>query len=194
VPYTHESPAAVSTDAVALSVEKWGSISDKSGSAQVATWTLKGVNRNNSDASANSNALTLYWILTNETTTRTLKLYKDHAMANEVATGDSVGDGTITLVESNASGITGTVAVTYTADDTDIGNQLIISPRAVYAKITVDAQPIRYHVDNTVPTDTDGLYAAASSVIELMTSEEIMNFRMIRQGSADANVFIAYYE
>ncbi len=196
IPYSHEATVAVSTTALALAVEKWGTILESSGSAQVATWTLKGVNRNNSDVKTNKNALTLFWTLTDTGGTRTLKLYKNSSKAanTEVASGTSAGDGTITLTASNTSGITGTVAVVYTANSTIIGNQLVISPRACYAKITVDTQPVRYWTDNTVPTASDGLYAAASSVIELMSAEEIMNFRWIRQGESNANGSIVYYE
>lgn len=195
-PYNHEATQAVSNTALALSVTKWGGIRESSGSAQVTGWTLKGVNRNNSDSKSNTNALTLFWTLTDSGGTRTVKLYKNSSKAanQEVASGSKAGDGEITLTASNASGITGTVTVTYTANDTGLENQLIICPRACYAKVSVDTQPIRWWADNTVPTAEDGMYAVAGDVVELTTSEEIMNFRMIRQGGSDANVSVMYYE
>lgn len=197
IPYNHEPTSLVSNTAKALAVEKWGVITKNGDSGnQLASLTLKGVNRFNSDVRRNPNSLTLYWKLTDAAGTRTVALYKSQAMAvgDKVAEGSSVGDGAITLAAANASGITGTVTVTYTGDETDSGNQIVIEPRAVYAKVTVDTQPIRWWNDNTVPTATDGLYAIAGSVIELRSCEEIMNFRMIRQAGADASVSVIYYE
>jgi hypothetical protein len=45
-------------------------------------------------------------------------------MASLVAQGSRVGDGSITLTAQNLSGLSGTVAVAYTGDDTDAGNSL----------------------------------------------------------------------
>jgi len=138
----------------------------------------------------------LYWKLVDAAGTRTVSLYNSQAMdaASKVAEGSKAGNGTITVSAENASGITGTIDVTYTEDSNKAENQIVIVPRAVYAKVTIDAQPIRYWNDGTAPTDTDGLYAAAGSVLELRSSEEIINFKMIRQGGTDANATVVYYE
>jgi lysophospholipase L1-like esterase len=55
-------------------------------------------------------------------TDRLVQLFKDRdgAAGNRVAYGSRDGDGTITLVQDNASGITGSVTVAYTGDDTGL--------------------------------------------------------------------------
>jgi hypothetical protein len=202
-PYTHEATITVSSTALALSAQKWGTLTEKSGSAQVASWTLKGVNYNNSVK--NGDTLELYWKLTDSGGTRTVSVYKAQAMgsSDKVAEGSNAGDGTITLAEQNSSGITGSVAVTYTANDTDKLNIISIAPRAIYAEVTIDTNNVRYWVDNTVPTASDGHLAPAiaataalvpvATIIKLRSAIEIMNFRVIRE-SADAKMSVTYYE
>lgn len=197
VPYAHEATATVTNTVRALVVEKWGTIEIAGDSEnQLSNLTLKGVDLLNSDIRRNPNALTLYWKLTDAAGTRTVSLYNSQAMdANsKVAEGSKAGDGTITLNAQNNSGITGTVDVTFKEDSAKPENQIVILPRAVYAKVTIDSQPIRYWNDGSVPTANDGLYAAAGTVIELRSSEEIINFKMIRQGATDANATVVYYE
>jgi hypothetical protein len=54
--------------------------------------------------------------------TRYVTVYKnsDGAVGNAVASGSLNGDGTITLTQENASGLSGSVVVAYTADDTTV--------------------------------------------------------------------------
>lgn len=112
-----------------LSVDETG---DSGG--QLATWVLFGVTIFNSDKNQ------LYWKLTNSGTTRTVTLYKDVRGEKPVATGTLVGNGTLTLaavVDATtglSSGISGTVAVTYTADDTDISANILTCNLLTVAK------------------------------------------------------------
>jgi hypothetical protein len=201
VPYSHEATNTVSSTALALKVAGWGvvTINGDSETPQLSSLVLFGVNKNNSNLYANREQLTLWWKLTDSEGTRTVSIYKDGGMAsgNLVAQGTSAGDGTVTLAAQNSSGIYGTVDVTYTGDDTDYLNQIVISPRANYAKVTIDANNVRYWTDNTVPTATDGHLAVGgantSTVIELVSAEEIMNFRFIRE-SADAKYSVTFYD
>lgn len=200
VPYLHEATTPISSTALALKAEKWGNLAANGDSTeQLASWSVSGVNKNNSNLSTNREQLTLWWKLTDSEGTRTVSIYKDGGMAsgNLVAQGTSVGDGAVTLAAQNSSGIYGTVTVTYTADDTDYANQIVITPRANYAKITIDTNNVRYWTDNTVPTATDGHLAVggtdASTVIELVSAEEIMNFRLIR-ATADGKYSVTYYD
>jgi len=83
-------------------------------SSQLSAWIINGV------TSSNSNSFVLYYKLTNAGSVRTVNVYKDSAGSNKVATGTVTNDGSITLAASNDSGITGSVTVAYTGDDTTI--------------------------------------------------------------------------
>ena len=64
---------------------------------------------------------------------------------------------------------------------------------ALGALITVEGADIRYRVDGSVPTATQGMYVAAGSVIKLESRFEVRNFRAIRAGAADAVLDVTYY-
>lgn len=89
---------------------------------QLSDWSVTGATMSNTDAG------TLYWNLTNSGSTRTVNAYKDSAEAagDLVLQGTSSGDGTITLAEQNSSGLSGSVTVAYTTDDTDSANLLLV--------------------------------------------------------------------
>ena len=59
---------------------------------------------------------------------RTVNVYKnsDGAGGNLVATGSRQNDGVVTLAAANASGLTGSVTVAYSADDTDLASNTLI--------------------------------------------------------------------
>lgn len=91
---------------------------------QTSLWILNGV------TPTFSNSFVLYWGLTDTAGTRTINIYRasDGAPGNLVASGSYVGNGNITLTEQNSSGISGSVEVTYTADDiTYSANTLTLS-------------------------------------------------------------------
>jgi hypothetical protein len=89
---------------------------------QLSAWVLNGVRpHHNLEFNAGPPvAHKLYVDLVDATGTRTVTIWKDSGKTQKVAEGSLAGDGTITLAEQNNSGISGTVAVTYTTDDTDI--------------------------------------------------------------------------
>lgn len=66
--------------------------------------------------------------------------------------------------------------------------------RAVAAKITVHAQPIRYTRDTTTPTAALGHYATNTNRLLLIGQEEIRGFKAIREGATDATLTVSYYE
>lgn len=203
-PFAHEATIAISSTALALKAEKWGTmtiggdVNGTDGAAQTSAWSLSGVNRSNTYLN-NEGFLTLYWKLTDATGDRTVDLYKTPKMAagDKVATGTRTGDGAITLAAANSSGITGTVTVAYIANDTDDANTVKIAPRATSAIVTIEVNSVRYWMDNTVPTTTDGhlAYASATAVTEILlaTPEAIQNFRFIAAAS-DGKYSVTYFE
>lgn len=198
-PFAHQATATVSTTALSLKAEYWGVLTESGDTAnQLSAWSFSGLKSTNCDPLFTPNAFTLFWKLTNSTNTRTVSVYNASGMAagSLVAQGTSVGDGVITLAEQNSSGLTGSVTVAYTADDTDNGNTVVIVPKAQYAIVTVDTNNVRYWVDNTIPTATDGHLAVGganvSTIIELKSLDEIMGFRFIRE-SADGKCSVTYY-
>ncbi|MGC2064565.1 MAG: VWA domain-containing protein [Thermodesulfovibrionales bacterium] len=88
---------------------------------QLDNWQLDGI------TTANTNAYTLYWNLSDFAGVRTVQLYKALAKgaADRVAQGSLSGNGIIFLTAQNSSGITGSVDVAYTGNDTDPGNTLV---------------------------------------------------------------------
>lgn len=82
-----------------------------------------------------------------------------------------------------------TAAVPLTPAKLD-GANLLDSARVV--RITVEAQPIRYRTDGTVPTATVGHLAAAGDVLWLYGSE-LAQFSAIRSGASDATLHATFY-
>jgi len=95
---------------------------------QLANWVLNGaVKRKGNEVSSpslangNSDYWGLYHVKLYDTAgTRTVELYQDVARTVLVASGSKAGDGQIVLAAAGGSGLTGTVDVTYIADDNDI--------------------------------------------------------------------------
>ncbi|MCP4639455.1 MAG: hypothetical protein GY851_03430 [bacterium] len=116
-----------------------GVIEEGDASTQLASWVING------NTLANTAGGRLYWRLTASGGDRTVRLYKakyiDTAEATKqstnfptdslVATGTRTGDGSITLAEANSSGISGTVTLTYTAEDEDTANILYLDVMTV---------------------------------------------------------------
>lgn len=101
------------------------------GSAQVDTYIVNGETLTNTDGGK------LYQDLTNVTTTRTLTWYNNSARgtADKVAEGSRTGDGVVTMLALNASGLTGSANVTYTGDDVDM--EVLLNPFLEGDKITM---------------------------------------------------------
>jgi len=74
--------------------------------------------------SQNSDAGILYWELTDTAGTRKFSLFSDVAKTALVVEGTLVGDGTITLTEQNNSGMSGSIDIAFTVDDTDGNNKI----------------------------------------------------------------------
>lgn len=88
--------------------------------AQTSGWKLSGA----------TGTATFYWRLTATAGTATIGVYADSAFTQLLSQGTapSTGAQTVTLIEQNNSGITGSVSFSYTADDTDSGNILTVTP------------------------------------------------------------------
>ncbi len=91
-------------------------------SNQLASTFVTGTN------SSNTNSNVLYWSLTNSVSVRTLNIYKDAAKLNLVLSGTRTGDGYMNLAQQNNSGLSGGTTVTYTGNDTDVGNTFTVTP------------------------------------------------------------------
>jgi len=82
---------------------------------QLSNWTLN--NLTSTDV--------LYWRLIEASPTEaTVEIYLEEAHTNLVASGTGLKASTITLTQENASGISGSVVVNYTADDDETTNTL----------------------------------------------------------------------
>lgn len=63
---------------------------------------------------------------------------------------------------------------------------------ARHATIAVEDEPLRFRIDGTAPTSSEGIPVDDGDVIELNSLSEIKNFQAIRQGSSDATIRVAY--
>ena len=115
---------------------------------QVSNWLIQGITSSNT-----ATGYILYWGLANVTTTRTVTLYKAATMltADKVASGTRTGDGSITLTEQNNSGISGTVTVAYTVDDSTSANTLTFAvteiPEADIACLEYGVKALMYNLE-----------------------------------------------
>jgi hypothetical protein len=64
----------------------------------------------------------VYWNLTNSGTTRTIDIYKEVGKTTKIASGNRNGNGSITINPLANYGVSGSITVTYTGDDTDASN------------------------------------------------------------------------
>ena len=60
------------------------------------------------------------------------------------------------------------------------------------AIITVEDAAVRYRLDGTAPTSTEGHVQLAGGVIRLSSADEIKNFRVIRKDSVNATLRVSY--
>jgi len=96
------------------------------GANQLSNWVFSGMTLSNSDV------FKVYWSLSDSEGTRIVSIYSDSAKTIKVAEGSLVGDGLITLSEVGGSGLSGSVTVTYTSDDTDASNTVIVGEFTAY--------------------------------------------------------------
>lgn len=120
-------------------------ISGDTGS-QLSSLSLTGETLQNTDNG------TLYWNLTQTGGTSKVEIWKDadKASGNLVASGTRTGDGSITLTAQNSSGISGSVTVAYTTDDTDSGNKIVTKTGAALQRTYVDF--VQGATEGTQPT------------------------------------------
>lgn len=84
------------------------------GSNQVSTYIVNGESLTNTDGGD------IYQDLVDVAGTRTLTWYSDSARLLITALGSRVGDGVVTMVEQNTSGLSGSALIAFTVDDTDM--------------------------------------------------------------------------
>jgi len=135
-------------DSIAIQIAEAGDVAD-----QLSGWAISGT-----ATTSNTNGFILYYKLTDVAGTRTVDVYKDNGGVNLVMSGSLVGDGTVTLTEQNSSGLSGSVIVAYTADDTTItGNTLTLTWNVTKKGTTTWAQNRFYSTRNkTFLNETDG--------------------------------------
>lgn len=63
---------------------------------------------------------------------------------------------------------------------------------ARYARIFVETAPIRFRVDGTAPTATQGELVEAGSVIILDSRDQIQKLQVIRRGTTSATIRVHY--
>lgn len=99
------------------------------------------------------------------------------------------------LTISNASlGLTaGTIAAGTVVGDTLGGNTYIDMKRMDEALITVEANPIRFRLDGTAPTATEGHLLQPGDAITITGYSNLSRLRFIRQGGSDATLRVTYY-
>jgi hypothetical protein len=105
------------------------------GPNQTDAWTFAGESSANTDTTTTPLNAKLYVELTDVAGTRQIKIFSDAAKLLVVALGTRVGDGTLTFVEQNGSGLSGTVLIAYTANDLAI--VVSLNPFDVDDKITL---------------------------------------------------------
>lgn len=66
------------------------------------------------------------------------------------------------------------------------------SPGKKYALIVVESNPIRWRMDGSNPSSTEGIPQVASDVVILVGASAIAKFRAIRSGAADATLRVTY--
>ena len=73
------------------------------------------------------------------------------------------------------------------------GGRFQTTTLAEEAFITVETQPIRYTVDGTTPSTTDGHLAAAGDTIYLEGFDNIARFQCIRSTGSDSTIHVTYF-
>ena len=102
---------------VAFTIDAQETISEfNDDSSQLDNWSFTGAERGSNTDSAGK----VYVSLSDSGGTRTVSVYKDSGRTQLVAQGQRSGDGSVTLAEQGGSGLSGSVDVTYTTDDSDI--------------------------------------------------------------------------
>jgi len=97
------------------------------GAGQLDNLVLTGLTLSNTDSGK------LYWNLTDTAGTRTFSIYKDDAKTSLVAQYSGIDGIGVTITQQAASGISGTVDLAWTEDDTDTTNEILSSMQQVAA-------------------------------------------------------------
>jgi hypothetical protein len=61
-----------------------------------------------------------------------------------------------------------------------------------YARVFVESQAVRFRLDGTVPTASEGEPVEAGSVIILDSRDQVTKFRVIRRDGSDATLRVHY--
>lgn len=79
-----------------------------------------------------------------------------------------------------------------TVSNTVVG--LTIPDLALSATIQVQSNPIRWSLGTTVPDATHGFHNDALALIQLQGMPSLKSFRAIREGAADATLYIVFFD
>ncbi len=75
----------------------------------------------------------------------------------------------------------------------NVAQSLPRHPQAVSATLQVQAQPVRYTADGTVPTASVGFRADAGTILRVTGVDDLLGFQLIREGAADATVVVQLF-
>jgi len=71
---------------------------------------------------------------------------------------------------------------------------LTLPSGAAYGVIDVEGAGIRYRVDNTAPTTTEGHAVADGGELTICGGEALKQFKAIRSGGSDATLRVSYFK
>lgn len=97
-------------------------------------------------------------------------------------------------VSGSSIGPTPATIRTTTATSPLQGTADLIAEWAVEAFVTVESNPIRYRLDGTAPTSSEGHLLNANDTLVVQGYTNIKNLKMIRQGGSDATVRVTYFK
>lgn len=82
-----------------------------------------------------------------------------------------------------------------TVSDTAIGlTAAKYNHKTVKAYITCEDADLRYRIDGTDPTSSEGHALASGDALTLISLVEIQQFKAIRSGGSNAAIRVTYYE
>ena len=161
-----------------LAEEEAGSITEfLDDASQLSSWVLTG------QTVAYSDWGRLYCKLYDTAGDRYVELYKDSALGadDKVSEGHRTGDGSITLSQANGSGISGSVTVAYTADDSDIYLDTIDFTVKGYK----DSGMANLVCSGTVQTKGEGTVTLAQENASGLTGSVVLDYPGTDDGGGD---------
>lgn len=96
-------------------------------------------------------------------------------------------------VSTASIGLTASTLTAGTVIGDSGGNTYIDVKRMDEVMITVEANPLRFRLDGTAPTSSEGHLLQPGDALTITGFSNLSKLRFIRQGSADATLRVTYY-